>query len=335
MRNVTRIGILFVALGFLGGARPQETVTLSLDWNGRSLTLSNVKSHENLSLILIRSNEVEKSLFVPANLAMKKRWLRVGEGRNATVRTLRAHNLSRKPILIQDGDRFRGGNQDRIAGMPLVIPPGARSYPVPVYCVEKNRWNGGNGFAPSKTQALAPKTIRYAAKVLEDQDEVWKAVAQVKKEAKKRFKIPSKTSNLNEMLDHSRVKKVLDPFSQKLGKIAEEDPEAIGIALLVGGRLEEVRIYPDHELFAHLYPELLRSYGFVSRLSGRREEKLTSLLVIADRIRATIKNSGKIVKKDRWNSFRIAKTGDGICSEARYKGKTVLLEWMAVPRKRK
>ena len=332
MRNATRIGVLLVAFGLLGEATPQETVTPSIDWNGRYLTFSNVKSHENLSLILICSIGEEENTFIPANLAMKKRWLRVGEGRSATVGTLQAHNLSRQPILIQDGDRFRGGKQDRIAGMPLVIPPGARSFSVPAYCVEKSRWGSGRVFSPSRTYALAPKTIRYAAKVLKDQGEVWNAVARVKKEAQERFGIPSKTSNLNEMLDHPQVKRMLDPFSRELGKVAKEDPNAIGVAILVGGRLEEVRIYPNHDLFAHLYPELLRSYAFFSKLSYRSKQKLTSLMVIAGRIRASIKKSGMVVKKDRWNSFRIAKMRDGVCSETRYKGKTVLLEWLAVPR---
>ena len=57
MRNAARIVVLIVAFGILGGATPQETVTMSLDWNGRFLTLSSVKTHENLSLILIRSTE--------------------------------------------------------------------------------------------------------------------------------------------------------------------------------------------------------------------------------------------------------------------------------------
>src|SRR5207245_1852488 len=67
-------------------------------------------------------------------------------------------------LFLQEGDRLQGGQQDRIIVTSLVVPPRSGKLPVPSFCIEQSRWQGGIAFSSTSNKALAGKEVRAAAK---------------------------------------------------------------------------------------------------------------------------------------------------------------------------
>ena len=59
------------------------------------------------------------------------------------VNTLSVENLSADyELFIQDGDMVRGGRQDRLIAIDMLVPPRSGKVPLPAHCVESGRWTG-------------------------------------------------------------------------------------------------------------------------------------------------------------------------------------------------
>ncbi|MFM2182331.1 MAG: hypothetical protein RJB61_625 [Actinomycetota bacterium] len=78
---------------------------------------------------------------------------------NATVPTLRATNLSNQPVLLVEGQVVRGGQQDRVLNVSIVVPAG-QSIDIPVSCVEQGRWSQGSHFDDGRS--FATRRVRRA-----------------------------------------------------------------------------------------------------------------------------------------------------------------------------
>src|SRR5262249_15988987 len=73
-------------------------------------------------------------------------------------------------------------------------------------------------------------------------------------------------SNLNGTLDDPKVKKISAAFAEGLSGVLKERPDAVGVAVAVNGKIEEVNVYPNHQLLGKLYPRLLQSYALQATL---------------------------------------------------------------------
>ena len=63
------------------------------------------------------------------------------------VRELEIENKGDEPVFVQFGDLVKGGKQDRVLTVSLVLPPKSGRVPIGSYCVEQGRWSarGGRG----------------------------------------------------------------------------------------------------------------------------------------------------------------------------------------------
>src|SRR5262249_14109587 len=48
--------------------------------------------------------------------------------------------------------------------------------------------------------------------------------------------------------------------------VLHQHTDAVGVAILVNGQIEEVNAYPNHQVLARFYPRLIQSYAFQARL---------------------------------------------------------------------
>src|SRR5205814_1034742 len=69
------------------------------------------------------------------------------------------------------------------------------------------------------------------------------------------------TSSANELFDAPEVRKISDDYAGALASALKEHPDAVGVAIVVNGLIEEVNLYPNHALLAKLYPRLVQSYA--------------------------------------------------------------------------
>ncbi len=224
-------------------------------------------SHENLSVFLIKGkNTLSGKSFMTLEEALDSKMAVLYE--TGTVSKLSIENLSaEKHIYIQAGDIVKGGKQDRVISIDIVIKPKSGKVPISAFCVEKGRWSTRQGeavdkFSSSKAQ-LNSKKLKLAAKSGKSQGEVWREVANSQNKLKDKIgrsvKSGRSESSLQLTLEHKALKKAVSNYTETLSPIINEHQNAVGYAFAINGEFNSCDIYGDSALFKKLWPKLLKS----------------------------------------------------------------------------
>jgi len=241
----------------------------TLDLNGTAYRITGPYAHANLAVFLIHSANQDARDFITLDQGLKDGTVKITEKGEGQVSELVLENQGDLPLFLQEGDRVKGGKQDRTIASSFVIPPRSGRTPLPAFCIEEGRWSGADyaGFTVTSNAAFAPKEVRQAAKLLADQGEVWENVRAQKAAAVVIGLTPqSTTTSLNETLDSPEVQRLSDEFANALSGVLKHHRDAVGVAIVLNGEIEEVNIYPNHDLLGKLYPRLLQSYALAAVL---------------------------------------------------------------------
>jgi hypothetical protein len=263
-----------IVAGLLTAAGCQRTLSqveeaITVDLDGTTYRLSGPHSHDNLVVFLFHADAQDERDFITLDQGLKEGVVTVTEQDREQVQQLQIENRSDSPLFLQEGDRLQGGKQDRTIIASMVIPPASGKMPVPTFCIEQSRWFAGIqgrsfGFTPNP--GFAPKEVRAAAKITNNQSAVWDNVAGQKARAHAYNLSENSNSSLNETLDDPRVKKISDEFAEALSGILDDHPDAVGAAIAVNGNIEEINVYPNHKLLSKLLPRLIQSYALEATL---------------------------------------------------------------------
>jgi hypothetical protein len=138
-------------------------------------------SHKNLTIFLLHGADQRQDK-TPLTLqeAMERKAVVVHE--TGDVNNLAVENLSDEEVYVQSGDIVKGGRQDRVLALDLIVPPKSGKIQIASFCVEHGRWSGRGKEAVaafgSSEKALNSKDLKIAAKHSASQQEVWDKVAQ-------------------------------------------------------------------------------------------------------------------------------------------------------------
>ena len=136
-------------------------------------------SHKNLTIFLLQGADQRQDK-TPLTLqeAMERKVVVVHE--TGDVNNLAIENLSDDEVYVQSGDIVKGGRQDRVLALDLIVPPKSGKIQIASFCVEQGRWSGrGNEEAAafgSSEKALSSKDLKIAAKHSASQGDVWDKV---------------------------------------------------------------------------------------------------------------------------------------------------------------
>src|SRR5262249_11664835 len=138
-------------------------------------------SHKNLTIFLLHGADQRQDK-TPLTLqeAMERKMVVVDE--TGDVNNLAIENLSDEEVYVQSGDIVKGGRQDRVLALDLIVPPKSGKIRIASFCVEQG-WGAGSGqaaagYCDSARKALSSKDLKIAAKHSASQGEVWDKVAQ-------------------------------------------------------------------------------------------------------------------------------------------------------------
>ena len=97
-------------------------------------------SHKNLTIFLIHGkNETNKSNIITLPEALERKIFRVYE--TSDVNELMVENISTEfDVFIQSGDIVKGGKQDRVLAISIIIPARSGRVSIEAFCVESGRW---------------------------------------------------------------------------------------------------------------------------------------------------------------------------------------------------
>ena len=249
-------------------------------------------THKNLTIFLIHGADANSNKnLITLQEALEMKIFKVYETED--VNELMVENISPKyDVFIQSGDIVKGGKQDRVLAISIIIPRKSGKVSIEAFCVESDRWEGrGNESRKefsSSEERVVTKELKMATNGIVvngarsssgtgsgsgngvgggsgggSQTEVWKEVANAQKNISANVTVDvtanSSASSLQLSLENKKLKKDQAEFAKKLAEITKGKPDVIGYAFAINGKLNSADIYVSNHLFAKLWPKMLNA----------------------------------------------------------------------------
>ena len=112
--------------------------------------------HENLAIYFVHGKSAAGPVPLTLEEALAKGAVKVHETGN--VNELQIENLGANEVFVQSGDIVKGGQQDRVLSVSLMLPPKSGRINIASFCVEQGRWTA-RGREDVKTFATASSAI--------------------------------------------------------------------------------------------------------------------------------------------------------------------------------
>src|SRR6185295_3793079 len=112
--------------------------------------------HENLAIYLVHGKSAAGPMPLTLEEALAKGAVKVHETGN--VNELQIENLGTSEVFVQSGDIVKGGQQDRVLSVSLMLPPKSGRINIASFCVEQGRWSA-RGKEDVKTFATASASV--------------------------------------------------------------------------------------------------------------------------------------------------------------------------------
>jgi len=234
----------------------------------------------NLSVFLVHGDDkIKGQTFMTLQEALLQKKVIVRETRE--VNELSIENVSGDEVYVQSGDIVKGGQQDRMLVVDLILPAHSGVIPIAAFCVENGRWSRrGNEEVTtftSSSNAVASREVKLAAKEKGSQSEVWSqvAAAQDKLSANTGGSVRSVASptSFQLALENKSVQTSSDSYVKALAGIIDGKSDVIGYVFAINGKINSADIYASNALFKKLWPKLLQASAIEAVAELRRGEK--------------------------------------------------------------
>jgi hypothetical protein len=274
MSPTTRFPLAAVLMlaGLTGLARAAEPPKQTAE-TAPSYRISGPFTHDNLTIFFLHGkDQIKDKKILSLDEALKDKKLIVHETKN--VQQLAVENVSTEPVFIQAGDLVKGGQQDRIIALDLLVPPKSGKVLVGSFCVEANRWQkrgkedvdkfnrSGDALVNNDLKRAARATGGAAGMRGGAQQRVWsgvsKAQMQLEGNLKTKVKAAASESSLGLTLEHKKLLEAVETYSKKLQGSLDKQTDVIGFAVAINGKVNNADVYANAELFRKLWPKLLK-----------------------------------------------------------------------------
>ncbi len=265
-------------------------------------------AHKNLTVYLIHGKDMIKSkTILTLQEAMIRKIVIVHETKE--VNELAIENISKTlEVFVQSGDIVKGGQQDRMLAVDLIVPPRSGKISIAAFCVESGRWSKRGNEESSKFTAssdrIATRDLKIAANSSKSQSEVWSKVGEAQAKLSQNVgtsvNSESSASSLQLSLENSKVKETTESYISRLSGIIDGQTNVIGYAFAINGEVNSADVYASSALFKKLWPKLLKATAVeaVAELTGAgktrnaTENEVRAFLSAAEKGKASESNVG-------------------------------------------
>ncbi len=260
MTTCRNLGIAFL-LTLSAAAIPSDASAAS------AYRVTGPASHKNLSVFLIHGeSQADQKDILTLQEAMEQGVLTVHE--TSSVNELVVENKSsRHEVFIQSGDIVKGGKQDRVLSVDIIVPAGSGKMAIEAFCVEAGRWqqrgeeNAGQ-FSSSK-ERIVSKELKLAAGKERSQTEVWKKVSETQEKLSANVgasvNADASATSLQLSLENGQVAASVDDYVKALAGIVDGKDDVIGYAFAINGKINSADVYASSDLFKKLWPRLVKA----------------------------------------------------------------------------
>ena len=234
----------------------------------------------NLTVFLIHGKDkIKGQTFITLQEALVQKKVIVRETRS--VNELSIENVSGEEVYVQSGDIVKGGQQDRMMAVDLILPPHSGKIPIAAFCVENGRWSQRGTeqvtVFNSSANTVASREVKLAAKAKGSQGDVWREVsaAQDKLSANTGTRVNGEASptSFELTLENKEVQANADSYVKALNGILEGKTDVIGYVFAINGKINSADVYASSTLFKKLWPKLLKASAIEAVAELRRGEK--------------------------------------------------------------
>lgn len=170
----------------------------------------------------------------------------------ADVSMLMVKNKSKDNVMLMSGEMVTGGKQDRAFGKTIIIPGKNKNY-VPVFCVEKGRWDDrAKSFRHGGT---ADMRVRKQIDVTQRQSKIWRQIDTVLTEKNKK----NQTSAYMKAFEDANADDT-SYLRYFINKMKNSDSSYAGFIAVTGNRIINAEIFAGTDLCLTAYIENIKSY---------------------------------------------------------------------------
>jgi hypothetical protein len=252
--------------------------------------------HDNLAIYLVHGKSAAGPVPLTLAEALAKSAVKVHETGN--VNELQIENLGNDEVFVQSGDIVKGGQQDRVLTVSLILPKKSGRIPIASFCVEQGRWSArgkedvktfatASAAIPSREAKIAmrapvvaaaptayadPTTVirggqvranRAASDTGDRQQQVWAKVRKVQDGLSANLGVAvnaaASQSSLQLALENEKLKDAQAAYLTALQRAGEKDSDVVGYIFAVNGKLNSAEVYPSNGLFRKMWPKLLQA----------------------------------------------------------------------------
>jgi hypothetical protein len=259
MKTIRRV--FAAAASLLAGA---QIYAQSAD--GARYRISDPHSFENLSIFLIHGSGHGGHKLITLQEALAQNKVVVYETQN--VNELAIANVSPdEDVFIGSGDIVKGGQQDRTLKDDFILPAKSGKVSISAFCVEHGRWTRRGqepaGVFNGSNDMVATKELKMAVRAEASQASVWSQVAQAQEKLSAAVQGPARAaaspSSLQMTLETPAVQRSTESYLNALSRVIDGQPDVVGYAFAINGRMNSAEIYATHDLFTRLWPKLLKA----------------------------------------------------------------------------
>jgi hypothetical protein len=264
---------------------------------GDDYRLTGPAVHGNLAIYFVHGQSRGGPVPLTLAEALARKTIEVRE--KGQVNELRVENTGNEEIFIQAGDIVKGGQQDRVLSVSLILKPHSGPLDITSFCVEQGRWSArgsedvakfssANASLPSRAAkfelagAASPKAAESQS-VSTRQHEIWNKVTEIQSKLSSTLgapvaAAPSRTS-LQLALENGGLARAQAEYVKALQPLGEKDDDILGYVFAVNGKINSADIYPSNGLFRKMWPKLLRASA--TEALGERNAKAESAPPVA------------------------------------------------------
>jgi hypothetical protein len=205
------------------------------------------------------------------------------------VNELAIENVSNsEEVFVQAGDIVKGGQQDRVLAVDLIVPANSGRIPIAAFCVEQGRWSQRGFESPvmfnRSEQMTASKELKMAFKKDGSQAKVWSEVNVAQEKLSRSVpgivgvpnadvRSPESRSSLQLTLENEKVQESTAEYIEKLAPIVEARDDVIGFVFAINEELNSADVYASSVMFKRFWARLLKTAAIEAVAERRPEEK--------------------------------------------------------------
>jgi hypothetical protein len=245
--------------------------------------------HDNLAIYLLHGSAVRGAVPLTLQEALAKGTVKIEE--TGSVNELTIQNLGADEVFVQAGDIVKGGQQDRVLSVDLLLPPRSGRMSIEAFCVEQGRWSArgkedvrqfssANSAMPSQAAKLAMRARTAVAAVqplitreqttalsapvdtgASEQETVWKSVRTTQERLARSVgapvAAPASPSSLQLSLENEKLKEAQVAYMAAIVDAGEAADDVIGYAFAINGKINGGDVYASNALFRKMWRKQL------------------------------------------------------------------------------